>query len=345
MLHRLTLLSLVVACSCSAPERTMVATAPSVVPPSPVVANAAPAPAVATGRTCPPAHFAAYGGATVEIVAIEPDCRTHVASTIEIDAVEPVFDVAWPRRDQPLALAVLDERHVLVFDQPLADAAHRPSPRKIVPPGKGDIEPEGHEFGLVTDGKDIFVERCASWGDDDGGGEEAEEWDCKQHIYFALHDKAGRKAKRQKPVPRDAFTPVFAGGTVPGTAVELRIERASVTCTVGGKQTRLEPWNDGVTPLSVIPVSATDYLLGVDHNGSRARARKHVEYTRYRGCEQVEWGDDAVPGPDEYWAEEQPGHRGWIIYAGDEAVLDANGRLAVFDGRAIAWTRRRAVTW
>src|SRR5262245_20367868 len=74
------------------------------------------------------------------------DCRTRVVSTIEIEG--GVFDVAWPRRDQPLAVATaeagaLDATHVLVIEQPLADAAKRPPPRTIVPPGKGDMEPEG----------------------------------------------------------------------------------------------------------------------------------------------------------------------------------------------------------
>ena len=331
------ILSLVVVCACAG--RDSKAERPVVAPR--IVARTPPP----TSRTCTPAHFVTYGsGEAVAIVAIGPDCRTRVVSTMEIEG--GVFDVAWPRRDQPLALAAAEEgalgaTHVVVIEQPLlADAAKRPPPRTIAPPGKGDIEPEGFEWRLVTDGTGVFVERCASWGDDGGGGEEAEEWDCAKHIYFALDDKAGHRAKRLRRDPRDPFAPVFAGGTVPGTGVTLRrSRRGTLTCTVGGKSIELDQSIDPKLSLSLIPVSATDYFLGVDRNGSRMRAWKHVDYQRYRGCDPRDAGDEIVAGPAGYWAEKERG-KGWIIHAaGGAAVLDAAGQPAVFPTGAVAWTQ------
>ena len=322
-------------------------------PPTPVAVaapDAAPPPVlpakVVTGRTCPPAHFLAFdGGTSVPIYEIAADCTSRVVQTLEVE--DWVFDAAWPRRDQPLVLAVGDRDSgaastVLVTGAALAPAALTATPRKLTPPGTGATEPEGHEFSVVSDGKAVFVERCSGW--DDGGGEESEEWSCERHTYFALDDKAGKKARAVKPEPRDAFEPLFTGGTVPGTEITLKPMRKQVECTSGGTRTKLDPWGAAyggkVTPLSVVPLSATEYLLGDEQAGSRMAGSRSVDFTRMRGCEEVEGTGRVTPGPAPYWAE-QLQDQGWRIHViGDPGdVLDEAGQPALFKVEHLAWTQ------
>jgi hypothetical protein len=304
---------------------------------------AAPA-AVVTGRTCTPAHFAGHGGtAVVDLVEIAADCTSRVVATLDTGG-EWVFAAAWPRHDRPLALAVGERdggaaRRVMVFESPLTAGARA---RHLDPPGDGEIEPEGHVFSLVSDGQGVFVERCESW--DAGDQEESEEWRCTRHTYFALGDKAGRAAAEVEPAPRDAFEPRFTGGVVPGTAVTLQPRRTHLDCIVDGKTTRLDPWTAAhgfpVTPLVIVPVSATEYLLGVEHNGTRMGGARSIGYDRMRGCAQVPPLGGVTPGPAPYWAE-HTGDDGWRIHlAGDPAgVLDAAGQPARFAYQELAWTQ------
>ncbi len=322
-------------------------------PPTPVAVkevDAAAAPAgVVTGRTCTPAHFVAIeGGGRIPIHEIAADCTSRVVQTLELED-EWVFEAAWPRRDQPLALAVGEREagaasHVLVFDAPLTPAALTTPPRKVVPPGTGSTEPEGHEFSLVSDGKGVFVERCTAWDDGGGGGEESEEWSCVRHVYFALDDKAGTRAKAVKPEPRDAFEPLFTGGTVPGTEITLKPMRKHLECTAGGRKTKLDPWGvaygGAVTPLSIVPLSKDEYLLGYDQPGSRMSASRSVQHQRMRGCEEGADVGGVIPGPAPYWAELVQ-DQGWRIHlAGETAdVLDAAGQPARFEIQSLAWTQ------
>lgn len=327
-------------------------------PPTPVAVEGSDAPAapvlpakVVTGRTCTPAHFVAIeGGGSIPIYEIAADCTSRVVQTIELED-EWVFEAAWPRRDQPLVLAVGEREagsasHILVIDAPLTPAALTAPPRKVVPPGTGATEPEGHDFSLVSDGKGVFVERCTSWDDGGGGGEESEEWSCERHVYFALDDKAGKKAKAVKPEPRDAFEPLFTGGVVPGTDVTLKPMRKHIDCTAGGKTAKLDPWGVAyggtVTPLSIVPISKTDYLLGHDRPGSRMSASRSVHHQRMRGCEDGPDVGAVIVGPAPYWAEGVP-NQGWRIHVAGEAeaadVLDAAGQPALFAIQRIAWTQ------
>jgi hypothetical protein len=326
--------------------------------PQPVVASKPadraelPVPPPEPARFCPTAVFATDSGGGVEIYDVGQDCVARVVSTILLDG--DVYDIAWPRRDGPLAVAVEDRdgsgtQYVLVVDQPLADEASRGQPRRVVPPGKGETEPEGYQFGLISDGSDIFVERCTSWDDGGSGVEESEEWSCTQHVYFRLNDKAGKKAKPVKPAPRAAFVAAFAGGRVPGTDIELRVERDKVTCIVGAiKEHELDPWGEeprGV--ITVVAVSATDYLLGVDRNGGRSSPGKSVWYKRMHECEPEYLYSEVSPGPLPYWAEnpqyDEDTWSGWRIHdatgTADEPryVVNAQGQ-AEFDAHLLVWT-------
>lgn len=318
---------------------------------APVATDAAPAAAtpdgpapVVTGRTCTPAHFAGMpGGSAFEIVEIAADCTSRVVASLDTGG-EWIFAAAWPRHDQPLALAVGERdggaaTRVMVFESPITAASKA---RHLDPPGRGELEPEGHVFSLVTDGKGVFVERCESW--DDGGGEESEEWTCTRHTYFALDDQAGTRAKEVKPAPRDAFEPRFTGGVVPGTAITLKPGRKDLQCIIDGKITKLDPWvaehGFPITPLVVVPVGPTEYLLGTEASGTRMNGARSVNYERMRGCDPGSPLGGVVPGPAPYWAEYVT-DQGWRIHLSGETadVLDAAGQPAVFAYQQLAWTQ------
>lgn len=311
-----------------------------------VVTDAGPAPVV-TGRTCPEARFVVYGGTTIEIVEIAGDCTSRVGGALETEG--RVFDVAWPRPDQPLAVATGEHgadaaMFVLRFAPPATGAAAADAaPRRLEPAGAGQLEPEGHAFALVSDGRTIYVERCRAWGGevDDASGE-SEEWSCEEHLYFALEDPAGARARPVRPAPREVFQPVFTGGKVPGTGVELRLARKRLACTAGGEQTTLDPWGAEygapITPLAIVPLSSTDYLLGIERSGSRMATTRRFEFQRMTGCEDGPDVGDVVPGPAGYWAERDPA-LGWRVHVGGsgEVVLDAGGRPARFAGDGLTW--------
>jgi hypothetical protein len=326
---------------------------PPAAPPVARVADAAPPPADAApprAQGCPPATFAMpVVGGGLSIHDVGADCRATLVTSL--DTEDAVLAVAWPSRDRPLVALVQDKDateppYLLVFDQPLADAGQRPVPRRLVPPGKGATEPDGHELTIMTDGQKVYVERCKAWDDGTDGDspEGSEEWSCTQHLYFAFDDPAGKRAKALASEPAEAFAPVFAGGQVPGTGVTLALGK-SPTCAVNGKTVALDPWgaaNHGrpITPITVRPISATDWLLGTIDHGSRMHPTRSVHYTVMHGCEEGSRLYDVHLGPAPYQVEKLDDQHHTIRAGAGRTVLDEAGQPWKSQFTPLAWTSR-----
>jgi hypothetical protein len=318
--------------------------------PQPVVIPADSKTPAPTGRTCAVATFATFSGATVKTYEITKDCTTRLLATVQIETDGySVQSMSWPHRDQPMLIAFRGSPQVLVaVESVLTDDVKRPAPRKLKVPGKGETEPEGHEFSIFDDGETNYVERCTSWDQGDNSSGESEEWDCRKHVFFKVLDNAGAKAKAITPSPRPAFMPSFTGGMVPGTNIELQVVAKSATlrCTVDGKNQVIHNWEGRPQPIVVVPLSSTDFLLGYDTNGSRMHPAKYTWFERRRNCEETPlFADHVKPGPNSYWANRENVERAsepekWRIRLGADAkndILDPVGALG-FEADDLVWT-------
>jgi hypothetical protein len=353
-------LALVLA-GCGSKKRDEPASAPPTTPPTPLAAAALDAAealgtveidaAVAAappraGGPCPVAHAAttgecADGTSCVLLVEIDAACTFRVAKELpfsdEIIGDDPsvgVRDLAWPRRDGPLYL-VIDGSPSWRWgkvDAPLAAPADALAKVSWKSQKLGEIEPEGFQYGVESDGKTAYLVGCASWSDCGPDAEECEEWSCEKHLFLDV--ATGKKAAR---APVHPFATPFKGGKVTDAVTMVKRGKDASTCTAAGK----EPIEDYARiPDAIVPLSATDWLA-IDYQwGSRMFARWSASATYGSGCARE--NDDPYRrirvGPSKLWAVYE--EAGWALQHGPKGapLVGSTGAVHVGGEGPFVWT-------
>jgi hypothetical protein len=288
-------------------------------------------------RSCPPAHAATLGSCSdglrcVLLLEITDACVVKVANEIDIPdgASESdgagIADLAWPTKDGSLYLVNRTETWSWA-ELPSAKTAARDALGKVTwnPTKVGEMEPEGYQYGLATDGAKAYLAGCKKWGDDCGpDSEECEEWFCKQHVFVDPHTK-----KKLAKAPAAPFVTATTAGKVTET-VTIAKKGKTLTCAAGSAAA--EEWMED--PLDgVVALSPTDWLAVRYRAGSRMNAAWGADVDYMSGCGSTPAVDSYgafVVGPNQLWA--RATQAGFELNHGPHGtpLTDATGKIKAF---------------
>ncbi|HUQ03572.1 MAG TPA: hypothetical protein VM261_13835 [Kofleriaceae bacterium] len=287
-------------------------------------------------RTCPPAHAATFGACKdglrcLLILEISDACVVKVANELEIPdlATESdgagIEDLIWPTKDGALYVVNRTETWSwAAVPSPLTAPRDALAKATWTTAKVGDLEPEGYQYGLATDGAKAILVGCKKWGDECGAdAEECEEWFCTKHVFVDPHTR--KKLAKAPALP-------FVAGPKTGKiteAVTLGKKGKEQTCASGTDAP--ETWYDAPLDGSVA-LSATDWLALRYQAGSRMRAKWGVDVTYRRGCSD---GFGVVEGtinlgPNQLWSRSVD--TGWELQHGalGTPLTDATGKIKTF---------------
>lgn len=288
-------------------------------------------------RSCPPAHAATIGSCTdglrcVLLLEISDACVVKVVNELDIPdgASESdgagIADIAWPKKDGSLYLVNMTETWSWA-ELPSALTAKRDALTKVTwtPTKVGDTEPEGYQYGLVTDGAKAILAGCKKWGDECGpDAEECEEWHCTKHVFVDPHTK-----KKLAKAPALPFVAPPSAGKVT-ESVTIAKKGKKLTCAAG--TAAAEEWFE--EPIDgAVALSPTDWLAVRYRVGSRMSAGWGIDVDYLRGCgstPDVDSYKSFVLGPNQLWARSTDG--GWELQHGPVGapLTDATGKIKVF---------------
>ncbi|MBZ0233689.1 MAG: hypothetical protein K8M05_15285, partial [Deltaproteobacteria bacterium] len=287
-------------------------------------------------RSCPPAHAATLGACSdglrcVLLLEISDACEVKVVNELDLPdgATESdgagIADLAWPTQDGSLYLVNRTETWSWAA-LPSARTAARDALTRVTwtPTKVGDTEPEGYQYGLVSDGAKALLVGCKAWGDHCGpDAEECEEWHCTKHVFVDPH--TGKKLARPPALP-------FVGRARTGKltdAVTLGKKGKELTCASGTDAP--DTWFGAALDGSVA-LSATDWLALRYVSGSRMSAKWDLDVEYQRGCA-ASYGlveGKLVVGPERLWARST--EAGWELHHGPVGapLTDPTGKIKAF---------------
>lgn len=308
--------------------------------------DAAPAVALPT-RTCPPAHFAVIGACTdglrcVLLYEISDACVVKLANQIGIPDVAMesdgagIDDLVWPTKDG--ALYVVNKTETwswAAVPSPLTAPRDALAKATWTPQKVGDTEPEGYQYGLVSDGAKAILVGCKKWGDDCGpDAEECEEWYCEQHLFVDPHTRKALARPPALPYVTGAKTGKITDTVTLGS--KGKGKRKEQTCTAGGAESETYY---GSALDGTVAYSATDWIALRYERGTRMSAKWGPTVEYMRGCEPVEDVNAYVPGPSPLWARAtEAGFELQLGPFGGAALTDASGKVKAFGDELFAFT-------
>jgi hypothetical protein len=326
------------ACGDKPPKSTPPPNATPVADAAPTAAVADPAPALPK-RTCPVAHAAAIGTCTdglrcVLLYEISDACVVKVANELEIPdlAMESdgagVEDLVWPAKDGALYVVNRTETWSwAAVPSPLTAPRDALAKATWTPQKVGDTEPEGHQYGLASDGAKAILVGCQRWGDDCGpDAEECEEWYCEKHLFVDPHTK-----KTLAKQPSLAYVAGAKTGKITETVTlgsKGKGKRKEQTCSAAGAEPETF-YGDALD--GSIAFSPTDWIALRYERGTRMSAKWGPTLEYMRGCEGVEDANPAALGPTPLWARAtEDGFELQLGPFGGAALTDATGKVKAF---------------
>lgn len=298
-------------------------------PPPPPTPRPPPLPVdAAADRACPPAHFATIGGCRdaqqcATVFEIDHGCVVRQRNELKLD-VEKIIDLAWPKVDRDLYLAVGLQRPGFAWGK---IAAPLTTTNPTVKWTDVEVGSRQEPFGLDTDGTDVVLATCTTWVDDN-----EEEWHCEHNAFRSLTSSH----RFTWPVAPPYVTP-FVNGPINDTTT-LRMTKSGLKCQRDNGPLIAVAVTG--SPLGTAQLDGGRYAIVTYDKGARGDERPHLDATPMTGCKTESTFETLVVGPAGWFATADQNKR-WQIHHRTRAapVVGADGKPWQFDADDLGWTQ------